>query len=235
MPARRGVVLVGCRRRRDHRAGREEGRDGVREQHLGDDAFGLLVGDAPRAVPVAGTAVALQVAERVRICRAPLVELVAPLGIEVLAVLRMGCARVAVRRDDDVMIGRRACSGCTARCRVRARAEGPDAASSVPRARERGGTGRRPGFRIQCPKGRGSSSLPARTRPSQSRRPRRSARGEVVDGEGGWAVAGGGGEEAPDADGAGCLQCGGGVGGGEVPGGWFGGAVGPDACLHVGG
>ncbi len=97
--------FLGRRRGRDHRTGREERRDRVREDDLRDDTFGLLVGDASLAVPVPGAPVALEITERVRVLAAPRVELVAPLGREVLAVLRVRCTGVTIGRDDDVVIG----------------------------------------------------------------------------------------------------------------------------------
>ena len=98
------LVVLGRRCRRDHGAGGEERRHRVGEDDLADDALAVQVAESALVVPVAGPAVALEVAERVGVLAAPGVELVAPFRVEVLPVLLVVAAGVAVRRDDDVVV-----------------------------------------------------------------------------------------------------------------------------------
>jgi len=86
--------LLGRRRARDHRAGREERRHGVRKDHLRRSAVGLLLLPPHRVVPVAEASVTVEVLERVLVAVAPRVELVAVVGVEVLAVLLVAPAAV---------------------------------------------------------------------------------------------------------------------------------------------
>ena len=103
------VVLLGRRTGEEDEAG-IEGRHGVGEEDLADDTVLQLVGVAALVVPVADAEVGVaEVLPRVLVLTPPGVELVAPLGIEVLAVLLVAPTGVAVRGDDRV---RRVGSGC---------------------------------------------------------------------------------------------------------------------------
>ena len=83
MPASRCSYVLGLGRAGEQDERREERRDGVREDHLADDAVTLLVAHAALVVPVADaiTGVA-QVAERVLVLVAPRVEVVEVLRVE---------------------------------------------------------------------------------------------------------------------------------------------------------
>ena len=102
------LVLLRGRRRGDEVGAREERRDRVREQDLGDDAVGVEVADALVAVPVLGAlrVVALQVGERVVVRREPAVVVVVVARLEVLLVRLDVGAGVTVGRDDRVAVGR---------------------------------------------------------------------------------------------------------------------------------
>jgi hypothetical protein len=94
-PAQRKLVLGVGRRDRDEARAREERRDRVREEDLGDDAVGVEVAEPLVAVPVlrALRVVALQVGERVVVRREPAVVLVVVTRVEVLLVrLDVGAA-----------------------------------------------------------------------------------------------------------------------------------------------
>ena len=99
------LVLLRGGRLREQDEAREEGRHGVREDHLGDHAVSLHVGVAALGVPVADAEIGvLQILERVLVLVPPRVELGDVLGIEVLPVLRMAATGVGVGGDDDVAI-----------------------------------------------------------------------------------------------------------------------------------
>ena len=109
MPARRCSYSLGLRRRREQHEAREERRHRVGEDHLADDAVGLLVGVAALVVPVADAqARVAQVLPRVLVLLAPRVEVGDVLRVEELAVRLVVRARVRVGRDDRVVVrGRR--------------------------------------------------------------------------------------------------------------------------------
>jgi hypothetical protein len=83
---------------------REEGRHRVGEHHLADHAVGLLLAVAHLVVPVAVAAGVAQVAEGVAVLLPPGVEVVEEAAVEVLAVLLVASAGVAVGRDDGVAL-----------------------------------------------------------------------------------------------------------------------------------
>ena len=99
------LVVVGGRRTGQECHVGKEGRDGVGEDDLADDAVGLQLGDAPFAVPVAIAVAALQIAKRILVLGAPRVELVEVLRVEVGAVRVVARARVAIGRDERVRRG----------------------------------------------------------------------------------------------------------------------------------
>ena len=86
--------------------GGEERRDRVREEHLGDDAVVLQLPGTTVGVPVARRGLAAEVVERVHVRARPLVELVEPPLLEVVAVLVHLGAGVPVGRDHDVAVVR---------------------------------------------------------------------------------------------------------------------------------
>ena len=99
------VEVAGVGGRCEHERGtREERRDRVREDDLGDDAVGLEVGEPPLVVPVAATLLAAHVLERGPVLVCPRVELVEEESGQVVAVLAEPGAAVAVGRDDDVTV-----------------------------------------------------------------------------------------------------------------------------------
>ncbi len=75
-PARAQVARVGGRRLLGQRRLREERRHGVGEDHLGDDAVRLELGEPPLGVPVAVAVRALHVVVRDLVRRRPRVEVV---------------------------------------------------------------------------------------------------------------------------------------------------------------
>ncbi len=81
---------------------REEGRHGVREQHLGREPLRLRLLQAPLAVPVAVRGRRLQVGVGIDVGGGPGVELVVPARSEVRLVLVQFGARVTVDGDDGV-------------------------------------------------------------------------------------------------------------------------------------
>ena len=99
------LVLVAVRRRSHERARREERRDRVGEQDLGDDAVGFELGQPLLRVPVAVRVRTGEVGERVLERLRPFVELVVPARGEVLAVRRHRGARMTVGGDHRVAIG----------------------------------------------------------------------------------------------------------------------------------
>ena len=108
MPGEAVLVVLGLRRRREQHEAREERRHGVREDHLADDAVGVLLAVAHLVVPVAQPTVVArrEVLVGVAVLVAPRVEVVEVLLLEVLAVLRVAPTGVGVGRDDRVAVVR---------------------------------------------------------------------------------------------------------------------------------
>ena len=99
------LVLVRARRRREQDEVREERWHRVGEDHLADDAVLVLLLVAELTIPVAHAQVGvLQVLERVLVLPPPGVEVVAVPRIQVLAILRMAPAGMAVGGDHDVVV-----------------------------------------------------------------------------------------------------------------------------------
>ena len=103
-PAQLELAGVRGRRARRERGLREEGRHGVGEQHLGDDAVGLGLGEASVAVPVAARVRSHEVGVGHLVVGGPRVEVVEVAPLEVVAVGEHLVARVAVGRHDDVAV-----------------------------------------------------------------------------------------------------------------------------------
>ena len=97
-PASLVVGLAG--RQRDQVALLEERRDGVREEDLGDDAVGLVLGQAPLRVPAAVAVGAQEVGEGDLVGGGPGVELVVELRGEIGPVVGDVGPAVRVGRDD---------------------------------------------------------------------------------------------------------------------------------------
>ncbi len=97
------LVLVGLRGPGEEHEARVEGRHGVGEQHLADDAVGELVGVASLVVPVPDPQVGVaEVLPRVLVPLPPGVELL-PVGrVEVLPVLGVAATGMGVGRDEGV-------------------------------------------------------------------------------------------------------------------------------------
>ncbi|CAB4660322.1 unannotated protein [freshwater metagenome] len=86
---------------------REERRNRVWVDDLGNNAVGEHVAITAIVVPVADTKIGvLEILERVLVLLAPCVEVIAVLRVKKLAVLNMAATRVGVGRDDDVVIVR---------------------------------------------------------------------------------------------------------------------------------
>ena len=94
------LVVFGNRRTGHDRAGREERRDGVGKDHLGDDAVCFELGDSAVVVPVAVPGASAEVFERVRVLRPPGVELCVVARLEIGPVLLVIASGVAVRRNE---------------------------------------------------------------------------------------------------------------------------------------
>ena len=96
------LVVLGRRGQRDQVPLGEEGGDRVGEEHLGRDAVGLGLGQAPVAVPAAVGDRREEVGEGVDVLGRPGVELVVPAAGQIGPVVLDVAAGVAVGRDDRV-------------------------------------------------------------------------------------------------------------------------------------
>ncbi len=103
-PAALVVGLAGWKG--DEAALLEEGRDGVREQHLGGDPVGVVLGQAPVRVPAAVGGGRQQVGERVDVGGGPGVELVVPAATPGRAGSRRGPPPRGRRRRSPCTCGR---------------------------------------------------------------------------------------------------------------------------------
>ncbi|CAB4929812.1 unannotated protein [freshwater metagenome] len=100
------VLVRSWRLSKEHEV-REERRNRVGVDDLGDDAVGKHVAITTIVIPVADTKIGvLQVLEGVLVLLAPCVEVIAVLGVKELAVLNVAATRVGVGRNDDVVIVR---------------------------------------------------------------------------------------------------------------------------------
>ena len=95
------VLLGGGRLGEQHEAG-EEGRDRVGVGDLGHHAVLPLIGVAGLVVLVPGPPAALEVAPRVLVAAPPLVELLVPFRLEILAVLGVAAAGMGVGCDQNI-------------------------------------------------------------------------------------------------------------------------------------
>ena len=97
------ALVVGLGRRQGQQAALlEEGRHRVREQHLGGNAVGLVLGQAPVRVPAAVGGGCLQVGIRVDVSGRPYIELVVPLRRQIRPVVGDVTAGMGVGADDGV-------------------------------------------------------------------------------------------------------------------------------------
>ena len=106
------ALVVGRRRREGQQAPLlEERGHGVREQHLGGDAVGVVLGQASVGVPAAVGGSRLQVGVRVDVGGGPGVELVVPTARQVGPVVEDVAAGVGVCADDRIPAVRRELGG----------------------------------------------------------------------------------------------------------------------------
>ena len=81
-----------------------ERRHGVGEHNFADDALAVLILVADAVIPVAHLLAAVVLLRRVLVAAAPFVKCLAPLRIEVFAVLSMAAAAVGVGGDKDIRL-----------------------------------------------------------------------------------------------------------------------------------